>query len=209
MTITEGLGEFHLLPSPSYHLTWREVSLIPLLEWDKWQCKRKELCSLRTLWTSRKNCLLPQIFHKQAPSTNILWWGSGQATPKYSILVHWLFWLKVTYTAGAKRTLLPSLVPPESRNKSPMWKVPSLYQEVERYPSHQGGNSGVRRGETNLVTSLLIDNHSPNLSHQVFTNLLFKMYKSCLLHSVLWASFSMSFCMYKLVFVPLICLRSI
>lgn len=73
--------------------------------------------------------------------------------------------------ARAGRTLWLSFVPSKAGNKSPMWNVPSLYQEEETSLLPKTGNFGPRR----FVISLLIfyPKPKPLLACHVFTNLLF------------------------------------
>lgn len=53
--------------------------------------------------------------------------GPGQAIPKYCKMAYWLLWIKGTWqTASARRAHWPSSVSLNERNKSPLWKVPSL-----------------------------------------------------------------------------------
>ena len=103
------------------------------------------------------------------------------ATPKYTILMCWLLWIRVIEETSGAKTLWPSFVPLKARTKSPMWKRPSLYQEARRHPYHQrqGENLGLRR--TCNQTLLLL--------YSFTTGFLSGRYESCLLWSFLWVIF--------------------
>ena len=89
-----------------------------------------------------------------------------------------------------------------------MWKVPSLYQEIEKHPYHQ--RPGLQGQEACVNKSCyfftnLLPQVQTFLSCQLFTNLLFfclKHIKIFLLLSLIWVSCSMSSHTYKLNFSP-------
>ena len=78
------------------------------------------------------------IFHELEKTKPRWCWDSRWVTPKYATMAHWLFWIDVAWeTADARRKLWPTSVPLKAENKSPMWKVHSLYPEIEGHPYHQ------------------------------------------------------------------------
>lgn len=98
---------------------------------------------------------------------------SEYVTLEYATLEYWLFWIKgIWETASIRRPLLPSFFFLKIGDKSPKWKVSSLYliiRDREFRPEEAL--------EKNLVTSSLTPQAQSPLSYKFFTNLFFPCVK--------------------------------
>lgn len=87
----------------------------------------------------------------------VLWRKSEYVTSKYVTLTYWLVWIKGTYeTAGTRKTLCPSIFFLQAGDKSPVWKVSSLYEEERRH-SYQPRDS--TRGICKQIWFLWVSSH--------------------------------------------------
>lgn len=94
---------------------------------------------------------------------SVQWRHSGLTNPKYATLVYWLSWDTGTWkTTGVKKALWPPLVSLNAGDETPMWKMPSLYQEERNIFYHQ--RRGCRARETCTNGLCESESHLPEIS---------------------------------------------
>lgn len=175
---------FRLNRLPNYNCDWLKMP-------------PRKVVSIHTLfnsfWKMPIFCLLCQRSRAEHP------------TPKCAALVYWLFWIKVTWKMADPRwTLWPSFLFLKVGDKTPMWKVSSLYQEKGRHSITRDEQSSQKKSvQTNLIKQTLIflitspqlttPRRNPLVSSILykFTGLPFifflsKRYKNFLLWSLFW-----------------------
>lgn len=89
---------------------------------------------LKTIQTCRLASCLGKAMMIQQGSPGAHWRGSEHNTLKYAALAHWLFWADDNWnTADSWSLLCPLPFCPQNRHKFPMRKMPSQYQEEEKF----------------------------------------------------------------------------